>query len=292
MKAPRFDYIRPDRLETAIEFLAEHGEQAKVIAGGQSLVPMLAFRLAAPRFLVDIGRIPNLNRVVTDDDGTRLGALTRWRDIERNAELQRAHPLLVEATRHVAHYQIRNRGTVGGSLAHADPAAEMPGIAVTCEAEILVAGRHGQRTIPAGAFFTGPLSTALQKDELVIEVRLPPWRPTRRWAFEEFARRKGDFAIAGVALFYDVESDGRASNVHIGAIGVADTPIRLATVEAVVKDKSITKAAIREAGAAASESVDPVDDIHAPGDYRRALLRVLTERALASASGLSLQECA
>lgn len=292
MKAPHFDYIRPDRLETAIEFLAEHGEQAKVIAGGQSLVPMLAFRLAAPRFLVDIGRIPNLNRVVTDDDGTRLGALTRWRDIERNAELQRAHPLLVEATRHVAHYQIRNRGTVGGSLAHADPAAEMPGIAVTCEAEILVAGRHGQRTIPAGAFFTGPLSTALQKDELVIEVRLPPWRPTRRWAFEEFARRKGDFAIAGVALFYDVESDGRASNVHIGAIGVADTPIRLATVEAVVKDKSITEAAIREAGAAASESVDPVDDIHAPGDYRRALLRVLMERALASASGLSLQECA
>jgi carbon-monoxide dehydrogenase medium subunit len=292
MKAPRFDYIRPDRLETAIEFLAEHGEQAKVIAGGQSLVPMLAFRLAAPRFLVDIGRIPNLNRVVTDDDGTRLGALTRWRDIERNAELQRAHPLLVEATRYVAHYQIRNRGTVGGSLAHADPAAEMPGIAVTCEAEILVAGRQGQRTIPAGAFFTGPLSTALQKDELVIEVRLPPWRPTRRWAFEEFARRKGDFAIAGVALFYDVESDGRASNVHIGAIGVADTPIRLAAVEAVVKDKSITEAAIREAGAAASESVDPVDDIHAPGDYRRALLRVLTERALASASGLSLQECA
>ncbi len=216
---------------------------------------------------------------------------TRWRDIERNAELQRAHPLLVEATRHVAHYQIRNRGTVGGSLAHADPAAEMPGIAVTCEAEILVAGRHGQRTIPAGAFFTGPLSTALQKDELVIEVRLPPWHPTRRWAFEEFARRKGDFAIAGVALFYDVDSDGRASNVHIGAIGVADTPIRLAAVEAVVKDKSITKSAIREAGAAASESVDPVDDIHAPGDYRRALLRVLTERTLASASGLSLQEC-
>ena len=138
MKAASFEYVRPDRLESAIAFLAEHGDEAKVIAGGQSLVPILAFRLTAPRFLVDIGRISELRRVAIDADGIRLGALARWRDIERNEELQRAHPLLVEAIRHVAHYQIRNRGTVGGSLAHADPAAEMPGIAVTCEAKIVV----------------------------------------------------------------------------------------------------------------------------------------------------------
>ncbi len=292
MKAPRFEYVRPDRLEAAIEFLAEHGEQAKVIAGGQSLVPMLAFRLAAPRFLVDIGRIPDLKRLTIDARGIRLGALTRWRDIERNEELQRTHPLLVEAIRHVAHYQVRNRGTVGGSLAHADPAAEMPGIAVTCEADIVVAGQHGHRTIPAGKFFTGAMTTTLQSDELIVEVRLPPWRAGRRWAFTEFARRRGDFALAGIALFYDVGKEGQARDVRAGAIGVADRPVRLPAVEAAISDRVVMEAVIHAAGAAASESVDPPDDIHAPGDYRRALLRVLTERALASASGLAFKESA
>jgi carbon-monoxide dehydrogenase medium subunit len=274
-----------------LEFLAENGEQAKVIAGGQSLVPMLAFRLAAPRLLVDIGRIPDLKRLTIDAGGIRLGALTRWRDIERNEELQRAHPLLVEAVRHVAHYQIRNRGTVGGSLAHADPAAEMPGIAVTCEADILVAGRQGQRSIPAAEFFTAALTTALRPDELIVEVRLPPWRPERRWAFMEFARRRGDFALAGIALFYDFEA-GRVVNAHAGAIGVAETPIRLQAVETALNGAAITEAVIGAAGAAAFKSINPADDIHAPGDYRRALLRVLTERALASAASFAVKESA
>jgi carbon-monoxide dehydrogenase medium subunit len=290
MKAHRFDYVRPTRLEHAIEVLAEHGDQAKVIAGGQSLVPILAFRLAAPRFLVDIGRLPDLNRITIDNGGIRIGALVRWRDIECSADLKLAHPLLVEAIRHVAHYQIRNRGTVGGSLAHADPAAELPGLALTCGAEIRVVGRHGQRIISADEFFIGPLSTSLRQDELIVELRLPPWRAGRRWAFEEFSRRRGDFALAGVALFYDLQQNGHAGNVQIGAIGVADTPIRLTAAESVVRGKPITDAIAREAGAAASESVHPADDIHAPGEYRRALIGVLTERALARASGLSLQE--
>ena len=290
MKAHRFDYVRPTRLEHAIEILAEHGDQAKVIAGGQSLVPMLAFRLAAPRFLVDIGRLPDLNRITIGDGGIRIGALVRWRDIECSAELKVAHPLLVEAIRHVAHYQIRNRGTVGGSLAHADPAAELPGIALTCGAEILVVGQRGQRTISADEFFIGPLSTSLRQDELIVELRLPPWRAGRRWAFEEFSRRRGDFALAGVALFYDLQQNGDAENVQIGAIGIADTPVRLAAAESVVQGKTITEAIAREAGAAASESVHPADDIHAPGEYRRALIGVLTERALAHASGLTLAE--
>jgi carbon-monoxide dehydrogenase medium subunit len=283
MKAPSFDYVRPDRLETAIEFLTEHGDDAKVIAGGQSLVPMLAFRLAAPRFLVDIGRISELRRIAIDTGGIRLGALARWRDIERNEELRRAHPLLVEAIRHVAHYQIRNRGTVGGSLAHADPAAEMPGIAVTCEANVVIAGRKGQRVVPADEFFTGALTTTLQPDELIVEVRLPPWNPNRRWAFMEFARRRGDFALAGVALYYDIEHE-RVQDAHVGAIGIADTPVRLPKVEAAIDGETISETVVRAAGAAAFESVDPPDDIHAPGDYRRALLQVLTERALSSAA--------
>ena len=291
MKAPSFDYVRPDRLETAIEFLTEHGDDAKVIAGGQSLVPMLAFRLAAPRFLVDIGRISELRRIAIDTGGIRLGALARWRDIERNEELRRAHPLLVEAIRHVAHYQIRNRGTVGGSLAHADPAAEMPGIAITCEAKVVIAGRKGQRVVPAAEFFTGALTTALQPDELIVEVRLPPWNPNRRWAFMEFARRRGDFAIAGIALYYDIEHD-RARDAHVGAIGIADTPVRLPAVEATINGKTISETVVRAAAAAAFESVDPPDDIHAPGDYRRALLQALTERALSSAAKLPRKESA
>jgi carbon-monoxide dehydrogenase medium subunit len=286
MKASRFDYFRPTRLEDAIALLAEHGSEAKAIAGGQSLVPMMAFRLAEPRFLVDIGRIPGLNGIATDHDVIRIGALVRWRDIERSPELQVAHPLLVEAVRHIAHYQIRSRGTVGGSLAHADPAAEMPGIAIACEAKIVVAGPRGQRAIPAIGLFVGALSTSLGSDELIVEVRLPPWRDNRRWAFQEFSRRRGDFALAGVALFYDNGKDGQATDVHVGAIGVGDTPLRLTAVEAAIEGKVVTETIIRDASAAASESVHPADDIHASGDYRRALVGVLTERALARAAGL------
>jgi aerobic carbon-monoxide dehydrogenase medium subunit len=290
MKASRFEYFRPTRLEDAIGLLARHGSEAKAIAGGQSLVPMMAFRLATPYYLVDVGRIPGLDQISIGPDGVRLGPLVRWRDIERSAELQRVHPLLVEAIRHVAHYQIRNRGTVGGSLAHADPAAELPGIAVTCDASIAVAGPSGERIIAARDFFLGPLMTALKLDELIVEIRLPAWPPDRHWAFQEFARRRGDFALAGVAVFYDRGPRGTAENVHVGAIGVADTPLRLGDVEVKIEGKIITDVIIHEASKAASACVAPADDIHAPGDYRRALLGVLTERALACAAGLSVRE--
>lgn len=174
MKPSAFAYARPKTLDEAIGILAASEGEAKAIAGGQSLIPMLAFRLSTPKLLVDIGRIPGLNRIDVTDSGVHLGALVRWRDIERDSVLLRAHPLLVAAIRHVAHYQIRNRGTVGGSLAHADPAAELAGIAVTCEAEITTVGRVGKRKIAAANFFTGPLTTALEPDELVVELRLPP----------------------------------------------------------------------------------------------------------------------
>jgi aerobic carbon-monoxide dehydrogenase medium subunit len=290
MKAPPFDYIRPANLQDAIAALAKHGSDAKPIAGGQSLVPMLAFRLAAPPFLLDIGHIPDLNRISIAEDAIRLGALVRWRDIERSAPLQRTHPLLCEAVRHVAHYQIRNRGTVGGSLAHADPAAELPGIAVTCDATIVLESLRGQRSIAAREFFLGALSTALAPDELIVELSLPPWPPHRRFSFVEFARRWGDFALAGVAVFYDLGPNGQAINAHIGAIGVAPIPLRLTAVEAMLEGRTITESVIRATGAVASTSVDPADDIHAPGRYRRALLGVLTERAVAKAAGITLRE--
>ena len=291
MKPPPFDYVRVGSVEEAVVLLAEHGDEAKIIAGGQSLMPMLAFRMAAPKLLVDIGPIATLGRISVDDRGVTLGALVRWCDIERHAELSHAHPLLVEAIKHVAHYQIRNRGTVGGSLAHADPAAEFPGIAVACEAEIEVAGSNGPRTIMANEFFLDSLTTALAPDELIVSVRLPPWKLGRRWAFDEFARRRGDFALAGVALFYDLDQ-GRAVEPHIAAIAIGATPVRLALVEQTLAGKAVDLTTIGEAVAAATASIDPPGDIHAPGDYRRALLGVLLERALAQAAGLKLTESA
>src|SRR5271154_3461156 len=171
----------------AIDLLVSDAE-ALVIAGGQSLMPVLAFRLAAPSLLVDLRRIPGLADIAIDSTGVRLGARVRWREIEEDQRLETAHPLLRGAISHVAHYQIRNRGTVGGSLAHADPAAELPGIAVTCEAEITLVGAAGARTVHAADFFTGPLSTLRQPDEIITDLRLPFWPRDRRWAFREFAQ--------------------------------------------------------------------------------------------------------
>ena len=181
MNLPPFDYAAPATLDDALALLAGHAGGARPIAGGQSLIPVLAFRLAQPTLLVDLRRIPGLNRIDVAIDGTRLGATVRWCDIENDARLAAAHPLLVAAIAHVAHYPIRNRGTVGGSLAHADAAAELPGIAVTCDADIVVAGRTGPRTVKAADFFVGPLMTVLEPDELIVEMRLPPWPAGRRW---------------------------------------------------------------------------------------------------------------
>src|SRR5215468_1871696 len=224
MKLPAFDYACPATLAEAVALLASRGE-AKALAGGQSLVPMMAFRLASPSLLVDLRKLSELRQITIDTDGVRLGAMVRWRDIEDDARLIIAHPLLKAAVSHVAHYQIRNRGTVGGSVAHADPAAEMPGIAVTCDAEIAVAGAAGPRVIPADDFFIAPLTTALAADEIITEIRLPAWPAQRRWGFREFSRRRGDFAMAAAAVFFDVDDAGKARNTHIGAIGIGDRPV-------------------------------------------------------------------
>jgi carbon-monoxide dehydrogenase medium subunit len=290
MKPSPFDYRRPDSLDEAIALLAEHEGDAQPIAGGQSLMPMLAFRVVAPRLLVDINKIPDLARISIEDDGVHLGALVRWCDIERDPRLCDAHPLLRAGIAHVAHYQIRNRGTVGGSLAHADPAAEMPGLAVTCDAVIGVVGAKGHRTIKATEFFQGPLTTALKPGELIVSVRLPAWKVGRRWAFEEFSRRRGDFALAGVALHFDVDAAGQVEKANIGAIGVADTPVRLRAVEKLLQGRAVDLATIREASAACSSAVEPPSDIHASADYRRALLATLLERALVRAAGITLPE--
>ena len=283
MKLPPFEYACPTSLSDAIALLAAHGGEAKPLAGGQSLVPMLAFRVASPAVVIDLRKLEELRQIKISDQGVTLGAMVRWRDILDDARLRAAHPLLVEAISHVAHYQIRNRGTVGGSLAHADPAAEMPGIAVTCGAEIAVASKTGPRTIAASDFFHGPLMTALESDEIITAIRLPPWPRQRRFGFAEFARRRGDFATAGVALFYDQRSGGRVEGAHIGVIGVAERPLRVASAENALNGRHADDAAIAAVAAAASAAVDPPDDIHGSGAYRRVLLGTLVERALKSA---------
>ena len=283
MKPAPFEYRAPGTLREAIDLLAADPEAA-VIAGGQSLMPLLAFRLAAPSMLVDLRRVRGLGEIAIGDSGVRLGARVRWRDIEEDQLLAIAHPLLREAIAHVAHYQIRNRGTVGGSLAHADPAAELPGIAVTCDAEIALVGAAGERCVPAAEFFTGPLSTVRQPDEIITELRLPFWPRDRRWAFREFAQRQGDFALAGVALFYDEDRRGRVRNPHVGVIGACNRPQRLPEVESLLSGHAIDDGLIREAAAAAAQAVDPPEDLHAGAAYRRALVATLVERGLRAAS--------
>jgi aerobic carbon-monoxide dehydrogenase medium subunit len=284
MKLPPFEYACPTTIVEAVALLGSHDGEAKLLAGGQSLVPMLAFRIASPALLVDLRKLAELRHIKITDDGVTLGAMVRWRDILDDTRLAAAHPLLMAAVAHVAHYQIRNRGTVGGSMAHADPAAEMPGIAVACEAKIIVLGKAGTRVIDAANFFRGALTTALKPDEIITEIRLPAWPARRRFGFQEFARRRGDFAMAATALFYDADGAGKVRNAHVAAIGVADRPLRLAAVEQVLNGATVDEAIIAKAEAAASAAVDPPDDIHASGAYRKALIGVMVERALRAAA--------
>jgi carbon-monoxide dehydrogenase medium subunit len=286
MKLPPFEYACPTMLSEAVALLAARNGDAKLLAGGQSLVPMLAFRLAEPTLLVDLRKLPELRTIGISGNGVVLGSMVRWCDILADARLRTAHPLLRAAVTEVAHYQIRNRGTIGGSIAHADPAAEMPGIVLACEAEIATVGSAGARVIKAKDFFIGPLMTVLEPDEIIVEIRFPAWPAPRRWGFQEFARRRGDFAMAAAAVWYDQDDGGTARNAHVGVIGVGDRPLRLSQVEGVLNGRVIDDAAIAQAEAAASAAVDPQTDIHASADYRRALTGTMVERALLSAGKL------
>jgi carbon-monoxide dehydrogenase medium subunit len=249
---------------------------------------MLAFRLLAPQFLIDISRIPGLKKIDLTDDGVRVGALTTWHAIERHPGLASGHPLLQGAIKHVAHYQIRNRGTLGGSLAHFDPVAEFPAIVLTCDAEVVVACHRGERTIKARDFLQGAMTTALADDEMIVQIRFPFWPKTRRWGFDEFSRRRGDFAVAAAAVFYDLDQDGRIVDPHVGVIGEADGPRRLSEVEELLAGQKPERPLILKARALTEQCVSPAEDIHAPASYRRALIGVMVERALAASCNLEI----
>jgi len=282
MKPPAFEYVAAHSVEEAVSVLAEHEGDAKVIAGGQSLVPMLNFRLLAPAVLVDVNRIPGLAGVEEHEGGLRIGALTRHHTLETSELVKARFPVLHAAMQFVAHIAIRNRGTIGGSLSHADPAAELPTMAVLLDAEIEAQGPNGARTIAARDFFESALATTLEEDEIVTEIRLPALPDRTGWAFEECARRSGDFGIAGVGVTLSLV-DGKVGDARIALLGVGQTPIRASAAEELLQGKDCDDDLIAAAAESAREAAEPEGDLHGSADYRRHLVGVLARRAVAAA---------
>jgi carbon-monoxide dehydrogenase medium subunit len=283
MKPASFAYHRVGGVSEAIERLEELGEDSKVLAGGQSLVPMMNFRLARPAALVDISRVQELKYLEREGDTLRIGAMTPHSDVEAMTapELLDGFGVLKHAARWVGHYPIRTRGTFGGSVAHADPSAEWCMLAVLLDAEIVARGPGGDRTIAAADFLLGFLTNALDPDEILIEVRFP--RPAPHAALQEFARRRGDFAIVAAAVALDVDGEKcRDARIVIG--GVDDVPVRASEAEAVLAQATLGTEAFQEAGQAAAKEIEPASDIHGSAEYRRHLAAVLVARALAEAA--------
>jgi carbon-monoxide dehydrogenase medium subunit len=282
MKPPPFDYVIADSIEAAVATLAEAGEDAKILAGGQSLVPMLNFRLLRPSLLVDINRIPGLSFVAERRDSIVVGALARHRMLETSPVIAKFLPVLSAAMRHVAHIAIRNRGTIGGSLSHADPAAELPMLALLLDAKLTIASSKGRRRVDAASFFLGALTADLEPDDLVIEVEFPKLPPCTGWGFEEVARRAGDFALAGVAATLTV-SDRTIGAARIAMMGIGEKPMRAGAAEALLAGQALSDNLLESVTASVRSVVAPNTDLHASAEYRRHLIGVLTRRALMAA---------
>jgi CO/xanthine dehydrogenase FAD-binding subunit len=284
MKPAAFEYHDPHTTDEALALLAEYGDEAKALAGGQSLVPLMNFRLARPARLVDLNLIAELSYLRVELGALCVGAMTRQRELERAPLVAEGWPLLAEATRHIGHAQIRNRGTVGGSLAHADPAAELPAVMAALDAELVIRGRDGARTVQPQEFFLGYLTTALAPDELLVEMRVPALPPRTGWTFLEVSRRHGDFALVGVAAVLTLDADGTIHAARLAFTGAAPTPLRAARAEALLVGERPAEPLFREAGLVASADLEPEDDLHASADYRREVGGVLARRALVQAA--------
>jgi aerobic carbon-monoxide dehydrogenase medium subunit len=282
VKPAPFSYLCPATVEEALELLTRHGDDARLLAGGQSLLPILNFRLARYRFLIDLNRIAALSYIRIDGGMLDLGAMTRQRAIEASDVVARDAPLLAEATPHIAHLSIRNRGTIGGSLCHADPAAEYPAVMLALDAQMAVASRAGMRTVAASDFFAGPLQTALAPDELLTGIRLPRRQPGQGFAFDEVSRRCGDFALIGVAAALTLR-DGVIAQARIAICGLASGVVRAPEVERVLEREGAAPETIGRAATLAASSVVAQSDLHASADYRAHLIEVLTRRVVGRA---------
>ena len=284
MKPPLFEYHDPGSVDEALALLAEHGGEAKVLAGGQSLVPLLNFRLARPERLVDVNGLNELAYLRTDDGVLRIGALTRHAALERSKEAAARVPLLGEAVALVGHVQIRNRGTVGGSVAHADPAAELPVAFSALDARYRVRSTRGERVVGSDEMFITHLTTSLEPDELLTEIEVPVPPARTGFAFVEFARRHGDFALGGAAVLVTLDDAGVCTRARIALLAAAPTPVRARETEEWLTGLRLDPPAMGEAAARAVAGIHPTSDIHGGTEYRRALVEALVRRALAQAT--------
>jgi carbon-monoxide dehydrogenase medium subunit len=279
MKPVSFRYFAPRTVDDALDLLATHGQEGKILAGGQSLVPAMNFRLARPTSLIDINCIDALDFVREDGGELRIGALVRHARFEAPVSDGALSAFLPRVARHIGHLPIRSRGTFCGSIAHADPASEWCLLAATLDAELVIVSRRGQRNVRPNEYFVGALTTILEPDELLTEIRLPLLNDKWRTGFAEFSRRAGDFALAMCAAFLRFE-DGRIIEARIGLGGATDRPSRIAAAEALLIGTDGGPAILREAGNIAAETIDPLEDIHASAEYRRDLVRAMVGRAL------------
>lgn len=284
MKPAAFLYAAPETVEETLALLAEYGPDAKLLAGGQSLMPLLNMRLARPSVLVDLNRVTALDFIAATNGEVRIGAMTRQRAAERSPVVAARLQLMAEALRWVGHPQIRNRGTIGGSLAHADPSAELPAVAAVLGATFVVTGQGGARLLSPDDFFVGYLTTAMQPDEVLTEIWVPAMAADAGWAFVEVARRHGDFALVGAAAVVHPAGDGRFRDVRLAFIGVGPAPIRIKEAEAALEGRTFEEGLLVDVARLVADRLDPESDIHASAAYRKHVAGVLARRALTMAA--------
>ena len=284
MNPAAFDYHRAGSVQEAIALLQQYGDGAKLLAGGHSLLPVLKLRLAEPSHLVDIGGLAELRGVRADGDTLRIGALTTHHQLAADPLLRERCPLLPETAARIGDRQVRNRGTFGGALAHADAAADYPAAVLALDAEIVARGPDGERTIPAADFFVAFLTTALAPDEVLTEVRVPAFSPGTGANYQKLANQASGYAVVGVAAVVTLDGDGRCTQARVGITGTAERAVRATATEEVLRGVPLDEATVRAAAEAAAEGLDPLDDLHATADYRLAVTRGLTSRALLAAA--------
>ena len=283
MKPAKFDYHRAENIQHACTLLMEYGDDAKILAGGQSLIAAMNYRLARPEVLVDISNVETPNRVIDEQNGVRVKATTTQRFAEKDAVLRQRIPVLVHAIEHIAHFQIRNKGTVGGSIVNADPASELPAMSLLLDAEFEIENASNKTVVPAQDFFITYMTTSLQTDEVLSSVLFKAPPPTSGWGFREVARRTGDFALAGSTAVIDLDADGKCSYARVALFGVAATPVRAREVENALLGKQCSPELLKEAVVNVRGIIDPESDVHVTEEYRRNVAQVLTVRALEDA---------
>jgi CO/xanthine dehydrogenase FAD-binding subunit len=286
MKPAPFEYFAPTDITETLDLLARYGDEAKILAGGQSLMPLMNMRLARPHVLVDINRLPALSQISLGADGTlTIGALTRQRAVERASLVQTQYPLLAAVMPSLGHFQIRNRGTIGGSIVHADPAAELPAVCFALEAEFVLRSAVGQRTMNAADFFRSYLTTAIDPVELLVDIRFPPWQAQWRWGFQEVCRREGDFALVGAVAVLQMDDDAVCQAARLTMFGVGGTPFRPCRAEDLLSGQRLEGQVLGQLAHVVAAELEPDSDIHASAEYRREVGGVVARRAVEMALG-------